>query len=490
MANQPAFDEIHCISDLHLGGKTGFQIFGSTQELADLIGLLTSTSPAKQLALVINGDFIDFLAEEPSTHFDPQGAITKLDRIVTTDPAFKPVFDALRAFVATPLRTLVINLGNHDLELALPWVRTHLIDLIAHNDATARGRIHTIADGTGFACTVGQASVLCIHGNEVDNWNPADFDHIRRMGRDLQYGRPVDAWIPNAGTQMVIDVMNDIKKKYPFVDLLKPEKEAVVPILLALNPDALPKLRAIGAVVNRLAFDSIRGRLGFLGDVEPVDGNGPSAPASSADRPDPRMASSAVDLLDMVEQEARLNTDPMDLVRAKQAEQLGFWSAVGALIQGKSTAEALREALDGLDKDRSFDFATPDATFKAIDELVAPNIDFVVAGHTHLERALKRTAGPGWYFNSGTWARLIQITADVRKDAKRFAQLVDVFKDGVMSKLDAQPGLVIKRCTVVSIWADGAQVHGQLRRMSSGQPGQPKKPQLVPVEGTLFTKGA
>ena len=65
---------------------------------------------------------------------------------------------------------------------------------------------------------------------------------------------------------MIAVAMNDIKKKYPFVDLLKPEKEAVVPILLALNPDALPKLRAIGAVATRLGWDSIRGRLGFLGE--------------------------------------------------------------------------------------------------------------------------------------------------------------------------------------------------------------------------------
>ena len=67
-------------------------------------------------------------------------------------------------------------------------------------------------DGAGFLCRVGNATVLCVHGNEVDDWNITDYETIRRAGRDLQQGRSVEAWVPNAGTHLVIEVMNDIKK--------------------------------------------------------------------------------------------------------------------------------------------------------------------------------------------------------------------------------------------------------------------------------------
>ena len=145
------FDELHSVSDLHLGGAKPFQIFGSTQELVGLVDMLAAVSPRRRVALVINGDFIDFLAEEPSTYFDPDGATAKLDRIMG-DATFKPVFDALRSFLRTQHRTLVINLGNHDLELALPWVRAHLTAALCGDDLAAMARLHFVCDGSGVLC--------------------------------------------------------------------------------------------------------------------------------------------------------------------------------------------------------------------------------------------------------------------------------------------------------------------------------------------------
>ncbi len=48
--------------------------------------------------------------------------------------------------------------------------------------------------------------------------------------------------------------------------------------------------------------------------------------------------------------------------------------------------------------------------FERIDELVGPEYDVVIAGHTHLARALDRSRGRGRYFNSGTWAGLMKLT--------------------------------------------------------------------------------
>ena len=252
---------LHIVSDLHLGGRESFQIFGSTLELVWLINQVAGIPKPGTHGLLINGDFIDFLAEEPSVQFDPDGAVAKLDGVWQR---FEPVFAALQGLLKTPHRLLIVNLGNHDLELALPWVRAHLTERLANGDEAARARLVWVTDGTGVRCRVGGAKVVCVHGNEVDSWNVADYERLRRIGRDYQFGVSVEGWTPNAGAQMVIEVMNQIKRDYPFVDLLKPEAEGVLPILAALNPGVHAKLLHLAGIAGRKAWDLVRMRSGFL----------------------------------------------------------------------------------------------------------------------------------------------------------------------------------------------------------------------------------
>jgi UDP-2,3-diacylglucosamine pyrophosphatase LpxH len=198
------YDEVHVISDLHLGGSPkGRQIFDLAEPLARFIGHLAQQPKERRVALVINGDLVDFLAEPDATYFDAEGAVAKLDRIMR-DASFAPVFQALTRFVSAAGRQLAITLGNHDIELALPWVREHLVRALSGGNEEARGRILTAFDGTGFLCRVRDRRVLCVHGNEVDAWNVTDYEKLRRMGRTIAFGgtQPT-GWIPNGGTQMV-----------------------------------------------------------------------------------------------------------------------------------------------------------------------------------------------------------------------------------------------------------------------------------------------
>jgi len=50
------YDELHVVSDLHLGGEPGFQIFDQGEELAALIDLLRLRPSERRVALVLNGD--------------------------------------------------------------------------------------------------------------------------------------------------------------------------------------------------------------------------------------------------------------------------------------------------------------------------------------------------------------------------------------------------------------------------------------------------
>src|SRR5262249_53909318 len=155
-------------------------------------------------------------------------------------------------------RRLIITLGNHDLELALPWVREHFLNTLSAGDPAARSRIMLALDGTGFACQVGDESVLCVHGNEVDTCNRPAYSALRRLACDQIQRRPVSPWTPNAGSKLVIDVMNDIKHKHAFVDLLKPEKDAALKIVLALRPRLKSKLKQIAQIAGRRVWDQAR----------------------------------------------------------------------------------------------------------------------------------------------------------------------------------------------------------------------------------------
>lgn len=452
------FDELYSVSDLHMGGADPDpQIFKSGPELAALINHL-KTKPGK-VALVINGDMVDFLAEPGAKAFDPEGAARKLTRIAS-DPAFAQVWRALKDFVGADKRHLVITLGNHDLELALPWVREHLLDLLADGNDAARGRILLAFDGAGFLCHIGSATVLCVHGNEVDDWNLTDHETLRRAGRDMQRGHGIEPWIPNAGARLVIDVMNDIKKDYPFVDLLKPEREAVIPVLRTLTPVKIQQYEDAGKVIKRLLWDKLRRKIRLLGVEDKAD-VGTVADAAFAGRP-----SMNHDAL-MNEAERRLvqNVEPISLVSdAERVQQLGRLEAGLIRAAGGELREILRARLDQLIVDRSFQWSQEDDTFRQLDEKIAPDVDFILAGHTHLERAIPRRGRNGFYFNSGTWARLIQLKPEVLTNQSEFNKVYGALSAGTMAALDNFTDLVLHRCTVVAVRADADGTRGELLR--------------------------
>ncbi len=480
------FDEVYVVSDLHLGGAApARQTFRQGKLLADLIDHLAARPAKRSIALVINGDAVDFLAEPEARAFDPEGAVSKLEAIFGY-PEFSPVWQALGRFVAKVRRTLVFVLGNHDLELALPWVRRRLVEEIAGGDDRCRGRIELALDGTGFRCQVGGAQVLCLHGNEVDPFNVTDYDQLRRLGRDLQFGREVEPWIPNAGTQLVIDVINEVKHQHAFVDLLKPEAKAVIPILLALRPETVERAGSVLEAAARAARDWTRSKLRLLGDDAASSATPRERPPGRAQlvaeltrqtfRASGRRAAVAeVDqLFKEVEKDLADGAEPIDFVTHDEAgERLGAGRALFDFVRGGKPRQVVREALQSLHRDRSFDARGYDQTYRDLDLLVAPEIDFLVAGHTHLERTLRRAHGPGYYLNSGTWVRLIELLPDMLVSDENFRPIWKALEAGSVRSLDAciQPRLVRDKPAVVSIIENGGGVRGTLNRVRWGASG-------------------
>jgi hypothetical protein len=181
-------------------------------------------------------------------------------------------------------------------------------------------------------------------------------------------------------------------------------------------------------------------------------------------------------LLELTEERLRSGVDPFDLVG--DGEFLWEWSDLKQWVpefrRPRSAAEfvygdpseALRQALAALEWDQSFELSEPDGTFRALDERVGADVDFVIAGHTHLERALSRTIS-GYYFNSGTWARVIRLKPEVLRSEEKFKQVYDAFGQRTLEALENRElGLVERRPAVVRVAFKDGKIHGTILRVA------------------------
>ena len=94
-----------------------------------------------------------------------------------------------------------------------------------------------------------------------------------RVARRLNAGQTLAAseWTPNAGTRMVKDVMNAVKRRYAWIDLLKPEAEAAARTLLAIDPSQAKAITELFGVIGQKVVGSLEvdGRLSAEGFVPP-----------------------------------------------------------------------------------------------------------------------------------------------------------------------------------------------------------------------------
>jgi UDP-2,3-diacylglucosamine pyrophosphatase LpxH len=439
-ASVPSYDELYSISDLHLGGASpGGQIFCQGPRLKAFLEAL-SKKPGS-LCLVIAGDLFDSLPylTGSGTYVAIDGAGDVLKRIIET-PEFRPVFEGLKRFLGASNHDLVILIGNHDLEIALPEAQEVLLRAIAATPAE-RGQVRFSTSGVGFRCQVGDQAVYVTHGNEADRWNHVDHDALRRAAHARALGKPWDArnWVPNAGTKLVLDAMNEVKAKHPFIDLLKPEKEAALKILRSIAPktfasvvDALPAFtRWARARVTKSAFV-----LGVEGaemppELEVVHLLG-EAISRSGVRTDADPLSSG--LMDRVGQAHRAGRSPSSLVSDDQAN-LGYWTN---RIFGDNPVESLRQALqEWLLADRSFVLDDRDETYREVAAQVGPDIDVVITGHTHLPRWIDGQERGLTYLNAGAWARTMGMRLEFLDSEATFSRVYDALLSPSLSVLDA-----------------------------------------------------
>lgn len=494
----PQYDELHVVSDLHMGGRPGFQILREGKRLAGFIDWVGKQRPDGKVALLLNGDVIDSLAEDIGGYVAISDAVAMVQRIFDYD-AFKAVWDALAVFVTKPRRTLIIVIGNHDVEMAFPAVQRAILARLAGDSLEARARIEFSTMGAGYPCAVGKARVFCTHGNEVDPWNFNRYEDLSRAARRLNAGVALDPseWQPNAGTRMVKDVMNQVKRKYAWIDLLKPEAQAAVGVLLVLDPGQVAKINQLIPIVGQKVSGDVQ-----VDQRLSADGFATAAPAPTAAgmprRADQLLGPNLTQGMRGAPATGGLGSDDL-LLQVERTYRSGAPGAgstdetlgTGQLILDRLTGwftgigpdEALRRALkDWLAGDKTFKIDDPDETYTAVTKNTGADIDFLVTGHTHLERAINRGGGR-YYFNTGTWIRLLRFDDAVLASKDTFQPVYKVLTDGTMKAIDGATfggkPFVMDQCSAVRIRADNTGTTGELVHVK-GDGSQFESPMAAP----------
>ncbi len=473
--NEPQYVELHVVSDLHMGGESDFQILRESRRLAGFVRWVAARQPQAEVALVLNGDVIDTLAEKTAGYIAVDDGVAVVERIMA-DPSFSVVWDALAFFVAHERRSLIIVIGNHDIEMALPAVQRAIRLRLAGSDPAANGRIEFSTAGAGFTCSIGSARVFCIHGNEVDDWNLVDYRQLSTVARDQNAGRPFDArdWQANAGTMMVKDIMNAVKGKFAWIDLLKPETKGAVGVLAVVDPSQASKLASAIPILREKVVGTLKLH-GLLSADESAVQDAQAAQAMALDQmlganllegvggTAPGVGHRADEML--LQTERALGKPPQ--VSANPDGTLGWGQLIWDRLTGVDKPEALRRALLDWRADDRATFAVHDRddTCKAVLEQVGGSVDVIITGHTHLERAIDLGGGRA-YFNCGTWIRLLRFTDAMLANSDSFKSVYEVLINGSMKAIDAaifsDKPFVLDQTSAVSVRLDGEHVVAEL----------------------------
>ncbi len=417
------------ISDIHLvNGQADLELWGSAQQAA-FEEMLDATRPggalaADQVELICNGDTFDFLLTRP--HLDAQ---------ITTDvtlahakwtgiaAAHEPWFAALRRFLEVPGRRLTFVIGNHDLELIYPSIRSRLRSAIRANPGTVR-----VCLARAYSP---RPDVVVEHGCQYDPWNtiPAIWEKAASPATPAElemsdpHGQAIGPALLPFGSRYMTHVFLPLRERFPYLDRMVPDLGATRQI--ALVSLLAPEL-AIGWV--RLMLDLI-------------------APSSSA----PTFPT---------------NQEPLALFDTALRAVAGVTQAVGAQEDDAWLAEiaALRMALalpapDALAAIITGTQPRPQGADLPVVPHPAGSSDdtphLVIVGHTHNEGRRTLPTG-GVLMNTGTWMHRTVVPSP----AEWYVDLAAWFREGRQSGRAPRDGT---RFTAAWLRADpGAATVGEL----------------------------
>ncbi|MGB0453050.1 MAG: metallophosphoesterase [Bacteriovoracaceae bacterium] len=217
------------ISDLHLGagayfeGKKNFlEDFHYDEELIEFLNYFASYhTKYNEVELIINGDFLDFLAVPYVRFFDDEfwseeASLKKLDIVLE---AHQEVFSALNNFLkASKKNSVCYIIGNHDAEFIFSSMRERF-ERIFDNEVLGRFKFLTEHDGQYRP----HKGIVISHGHEYEVAHHFDLEEsiaVDDKGRKF--------FIPPWGSYYVVRVINKFKQQRHHINAVRPIQKFLI----------------------------------------------------------------------------------------------------------------------------------------------------------------------------------------------------------------------------------------------------------------------
>jgi UDP-2,3-diacylglucosamine pyrophosphatase LpxH len=214
------------ISDLHLsagkmlkGKRNLLEDFHYDSELIDFLNYYCSGDYRDiEVELVINGDFLDFLAVPFVEFYDDEfwsekAALAKLKMIMN---AHRGVLNALKNFLSVPGKNVVYIIGNHDAEFVFDTLKDEFVSYFGEY-----GKNITISNS--IVTHVPTKGVYIQHGHQYEKAN--DFDQENAIVETVNGEK---YFIPPWGSYWVTNIINKYKQERSFINAVRPIKHFII----------------------------------------------------------------------------------------------------------------------------------------------------------------------------------------------------------------------------------------------------------------------
>jgi len=383
------------ISDIHFGNGKGYDIYAGGEALPAFLDLYA----AEPTRVIIAGDSVDFLMNEDPLELDVERAVGQARDIATSEDT-AVAFQALGRVLGHG-GEVIIRLGNHDVEVALPQVQEVFRQALAQPPEVA-ARLEFQLGNKPLVLEENGVRVLISHGEHTDPWNRINYHQLMdgdKLGDAAGFSYP-------PGSRLVKTLMNPLKRSYKmrFADLLKPDFQGATLTALAVDPTAVKTLFKKSTV--KLLWQLFR-RMG---------GDSPFAPGEEPED---------LGIHDRLK-EAALTMEEQAALEGLLAEDAVVSFAPGddkvldrALLKlgraGLKVFAAAQRGLAGDTGEKYFRLEPDKDEWKEAQRLAAKfKTQAVVLGHTHAARFL---AEDGLTFiNTGTWIWLMRLPSSEADD--------------------------------------------------------------------------
>jgi UDP-2,3-diacylglucosamine pyrophosphatase LpxH len=219
------------LSDLHLGAghfingvKNQLEDFHFDKELSEFFHYFsTGIYQEHPVEIIINGDFLDFLATPYVKYFDDkfwseEASVEKLKIIAN---AHEQVFKSIEEFLKNKNKKLVYIVGNHDAEIILPAVRQAFFDLF---DPEVHPFIILPKNTDRYLPAKG---VYIMHGHQYERAHEFEVENaIVESKTGKKYIHPT--W----GAYYCVHIINKFKRERTYINQIQPIKKYLIHGLL------------------------------------------------------------------------------------------------------------------------------------------------------------------------------------------------------------------------------------------------------------------